>query len=118
MFTQQNIFLLIFEEYILDIQRTLERIASFLGISPRGFAGIDTTALNTSVGPQHLKRFPSGSQPEFCRSLKQFLRRILEDDVYYIAGLLGRRLNAWRIYTNQSMTHIRQTGPAPALYAG
>ena len=96
LFPHQNIILLILEEYIINTPQILERIASFLDISPAGFIGVDSSAVNASPGIHQLKRFPRKMQPQLSVSLKQVLWRLVEDDVCTIEHLLGRRLNIWR----------------------
>jgi Sulfotransferase domain len=119
LFPRSNILLLIFEEYVSHIHDTLEQVARFLGISPAGFAGLDTTPQNVSerrIKPHFrflkkvIRRAPSllqrgahkylyntlSQKPQCSERLRGTLWLLLEDDVSCIEELLGRRLEVWR----------------------
>jgi hypothetical protein len=125
LFGREKILLLIFEDYISDPLRTLEKIIAFLGISDVPH-DIDLSLQNKSVGTTKLSQ-PAKSirktkiykvvaplvprllrtymkqrmsqqlleRPKLSQELRRTLWLFVEDDVKRIEKLVGRRLDEW-----------------------
>jgi hypothetical protein len=75
LFSQQQVLLLLFEEYIADQLGVLRRIADFLEIDAAGFADMDDLAQHRSVGESYLKH-PAVEKVVASEGF-QFVRRVI-----------------------------------------
>ena len=119
LFPAEHVLILIFEEYAADPQAAFGRVADLLGVSPAGFAAVDTAPKH--VSRQHgfhgerligalARRIPglgdrAGGKTlyervigriEFPDALRASLWRELEPEVAGIERILGRPIEAWR----------------------
>ena len=120
-FPRENLYFLLFEEYIDNPTGTLDAIAAHLGIEQSGFDQIDLSPQYQTLdrsGDRKIKKwltplarlFPLkirnalrgpfvyrlDAKIEFPLETKQLLWRFLQDDVRAIEEIMGRRLDLWR----------------------
>jgi hypothetical protein len=80
LFGKTKILLLLFEEYVSNQQETLNRVASFLNITPDPFLEVDSSPKNLSVGKKYLAEtgaklenspITKAARPFFCSFVYQ-----------------------------------------------
>lgn len=91
LFPQENVLLMVFEEYIANQVRALEQIAAFLGVSAEAFAALPSEDRHKSVGQRYPKN-PAirtivrssafqAVRPIISTSIREPIRRLLTNEL-------------------------------------